>query len=186
MSVALLDQLFTSRQLVTDPAELITFEVDAGFDRGKPDAVFYPESAADVSQLVQWARTKGLPIVARGAGTGLSGGAVPERGGVIVEFARMKQIVELNTTGRNGVVQTGVVNLTLDAAAKAAGPSTIRPTRRAGARRCSAATSARMPAGRTASSTASPPTTSPASKPCWPTAASSAPAGRRSTTPNST
>ena len=112
---------FAPHQLVTDPAELVTFEIDAGFDRGKPDAVFYPESAADVSWLVQWARANGLPIVARGAGTGLSGGAVAERGGVIVEFARMKRIVELNPIGRNGVVQTGVVNLVLDAAAKQLG-----------------------------------------------------------------
>ncbi len=121
MTILFSDRLFPPRQLVTDPAELLTFEVDAGFDRGKPDAVFYPENSADVSKLVQWARANHLPIVARGAGTGLSGGAVPERGGVIVEFARMKQIVEMNTTGRNGVVQTGVVNLTLDGAAKALG-----------------------------------------------------------------
>ncbi|MCB0150372.1 MAG: FAD-binding protein, partial [Caldilineaceae bacterium] len=112
---------FAPHQLVTDPAELVTFEIDAGFDRGRPDAVFYPESAADVSKVVQWARAGGLPIVARGAGTGLSGGAVAERGGVIVEFARMKRIVELNPIGRNGVVQTGVVNLVLDAAAKQLG-----------------------------------------------------------------
>lgn len=112
---------FAPHQLITDPAELITFEVDAGFDRGKPDAVFYPESADDVSALVRWARASGLPVIARGAGTGLSGGAVPERGGVIVEFARMKQIVELNSIGRNGLVQSGVVNLTLDAAAKQLG-----------------------------------------------------------------
>ncbi|HAJ38275.1 MAG TPA: FAD-binding oxidoreductase [Chloroflexi bacterium] len=112
---------FPPHQLITDPAELIAFEVDAGFDRGKPDAVFYPEAAADVSALVRWARANRRPVVARGAGTGLSGGAVPERGGVIVEFARMKQIVELNPIGRNGVVQSGVVNLTLDAAAKQLG-----------------------------------------------------------------
>ena len=112
---------FSPHQLVTDAAELITYEVDAGFDRGKPDAVLYPESVTDVRELVHWARANGLPIVARGAGTGLSGGAVPARGGVIVEFARMKQIVELNPTGRNGVVQSGVVNLMLDAAAKQLG-----------------------------------------------------------------
>lgn len=112
---------FSPQQLVTGAAELITYEVDAGFDRGKPDAVFYPQSAADVSELVRWARANRLPVVARGAGTGLSGGAVPERGGVIVEFARMKQIVELNPTGRNGVVQSGVVNLALDAAARQLG-----------------------------------------------------------------
>ena len=109
---------FARHQFVTDPAELITFEIDAGFDRGQPDAVFYPESADDVSRGVQWASANGLPIVARGAGTGLSGGAVAERGGVIFEFARMNRIMELNRLGRNGVVQAGVVNLTLDAAAK--------------------------------------------------------------------
>ncbi|MBK8798017.1 MAG: FAD-binding protein [Anaerolineales bacterium] len=114
-------QLFSASQLITNPAELITFEVDAGFDRGKADAVFYPESAADVSELVQWAHANGLPVVARGAGTGLSGGAVPARGGVIIEFARLKRIVELNPSGRNGIVQSGVVNLTLDAAAKQLG-----------------------------------------------------------------
>jgi len=112
---------FAPHQLVTDPAELVTFEVDAGFDRGKPDAVFYPESAADVSRIVQWAVDNGQPVVARGAGTGLSGGAVAERGGIIVEFARMRRIVELHRVGRNGLVQTGVVNLTLDAAARQLG-----------------------------------------------------------------
>jgi FAD/FMN-containing dehydrogenase len=138
-----------------------------------------------VSDSVRWARANGLPIVARGAGTGLSGGAVPERGGVIVEFARMKQIVELNPTGRNGVVQSGVVNLTLDAAAKELGlyyppdPSSGRSSLLGG-------NIGENAAGRTVSSTASPPTTSPASRRCWPMAASSAPAGRRSTTRNST
>lgn len=121
MRPSFIDMGFPSRQLITDPAELITFEVDAGFDRGKPDAVFYPENAADVSKFVRWARANGLPVVARGAGTGLSGGAVPERGGVIAEFARVKKIVELNPIGRNGVVQSGVVNLTLDTAAKQLG-----------------------------------------------------------------
>jgi hypothetical protein len=43
MTILFPGRLFPSHQLVTDPAELITFEVDAGFDRGKPDAVFYPE-----------------------------------------------------------------------------------------------------------------------------------------------
>ena len=70
---------------------------------------------------MQWAHANGLPVVARGAGTGLSGGAVPARGGVIIEFARLKRIVELNPSGRNGIVQSGVVNLTLDAAAKQLG-----------------------------------------------------------------
>ncbi len=112
---------FPARQIVTDPVELITFEVDAGFDRGQADGAFFPENAADVSKLAQWALAHAVPLVARGAGTGLSGGAVPERGGVIVEFARMNRLLELDTTGRNAQVEPGIINLQLDGAAKAAG-----------------------------------------------------------------
>lgn len=121
MSERIFDAPFSRHQLITDPSELVVYEIDAGFDRGSPDAVFYPESAADVSLLVRWARNARLPVVARGAGTGLSGGAVAERGGVIVEFARMNRILELHPLGRNGIVQPGVVNLALDAAAKKLG-----------------------------------------------------------------
>ena len=99
-------------------AALITFEVDAGFDRGRPDGVFFPDSTADVSRLVRWAAAHGTPLVARGAGTGLSGGAVPTHGGIIVEFARLNRILDLNSLGRNGVVEPGVVNVQLDAAAR--------------------------------------------------------------------
>ncbi len=119
MPVVLPEQLLAPHQIITDPAELITFEVDAGFDRGKPDAVFYPESKLDVSRIVAWAATQHIPLIARGAGTGLSGGAVAEHGGIILEFARMNQIRTLNRSGRNGEVEPGVINLTLDTAAKA-------------------------------------------------------------------
>lgn len=118
MPTSLPTHLFSSRQLVTDATALITFEADASFDRGRPDGVFFPDSAADVSRLVRWAAQHGVPLVARGAGTGLSGGAVAERGGIVVEFARLNRIVELDPRGRNGIVQPGVVNLHLDAAAR--------------------------------------------------------------------
>src|SRR5262245_38446837 len=116
-----LTQLFNKRQLATDPAELITYEIDAGFDRGRPDAVFYPESTVDVSRIMAWAQTAGMPLVARGAGTGLSGGAVAEHGGVIVEFARMNRVLELDAAARSAVVQPGVVNLALDTLVKKQG-----------------------------------------------------------------
>ncbi|HRW11349.1 MAG TPA: FAD-binding protein, partial [Caldilineaceae bacterium] len=65
---------FQPRQLVLDPIELITYEVDAGFDRGRPDGAFFPESATEVSRIMRWASATKTPLVARGAGTGLSGG----------------------------------------------------------------------------------------------------------------
>ncbi|MEZ4726411.1 MAG: FAD-linked oxidase C-terminal domain-containing protein [Caldilineaceae bacterium] len=116
-----LTALFPKRQLATDKVELITYEVDAGFDRGKPDGVFYPESTADVSRLLRWASEARVPLVARGAGTGLSGGAVAEHGGIIVEFARMNRILEFDVTGRSAVVEPGLVNLVLDGEAKRRG-----------------------------------------------------------------
>lgn len=116
-----LTQLFTKRQLTTDAVELITYEVDAGFDRGKPDGVFYPEATADVSRIIRWASEQRVPLVARGAGTGLSGGAVAEHGGIIVEFARMNRIMALDVTGRSAVVEPGLVNLVFDGEVKRRG-----------------------------------------------------------------
>ncbi len=121
MAYALPTQLFDKRQLVTNPTELITYEIDAGFDRGKPDGVFYPNSTIDVSRMMQWAHQAKVPLIARGAGTGLSGGAVPEHGGIIVEFARMNRVLEFDTAGRNAVLEPGVVNLAFDALVKQAG-----------------------------------------------------------------
>lgn len=116
-----LAKLFDKRQLVTNPIELITYEVDAGFDRGRPDGVFYPQSAAEVSRVMQWASEHKVPLIARGAGTGLSGGAVPEHGGIIIEFARMNQVLNFEASGRTATVQTGVINLVLDGLVKQAG-----------------------------------------------------------------
>jgi D-lactate dehydrogenase (cytochrome) len=107
--------------LVTDPIELMTYEVDGGLDRGAPQAVALPRSPEDVVRLVRWAAEHGMPLVARGAGTGLSGGAVPSQGGLVLSFSRMKEVLELDEKGRSVVVQPGLVNLTLDEMAKRRG-----------------------------------------------------------------
>ncbi|MCB0047285.1 MAG: FAD-binding protein [Caldilineaceae bacterium] len=114
-------ELFDRRQLITNPVELIAYEVDAGFDRGKPDAAFFPQSSADVSRLARWAKQAGMPLIPRGAGTGLAGGAIAEEGGIIIPSSRMNQLLELDVRGRTACVQSGLVNLTLDGLAKAAG-----------------------------------------------------------------
>ena len=116
-----LAQLFPKHQLTLNPVEMLTYEVDAGFDRGRPDGVFFPESAHDVSKLMQWATSTHTPLVARGAGTGLSGGAVPEHGGIVLSFARMNKVLELDTRGRSAAVEVGVVNQAFDALVKKSG-----------------------------------------------------------------
>lgn len=108
-------------QLFVDPVTLSTYQVDAGLAQGRPEAVAFPEHVDDLERIVQWANEHHVPLVARGAGTGLSGGAVPHRGGVIVEFARMNRVLELDPAGRSAVVQPGMVNQSLDEFVKTRG-----------------------------------------------------------------
>ena len=116
-----LSALFSPHQVITDPVELMTYERDASLDRGVPQAAVFPRTTADVVKIVRWAMETNTPIVARGAGTGLSGGAVAEHGGVIVCFSRMNRIIEFDEIGRSVVVEPGVVNLVLDEVVKANG-----------------------------------------------------------------
>jgi glycolate oxidase subunit GlcD len=116
-----LNALFPRGYVFTDAASLISYEVDAGLDRGMPEGVVFPRNAGDVARLVRWAAEHGVPLIARGAGTGLSGGAVAERGGIIVEFSRMNAVLEIDEYGRSVVVEPGLINLRLDEQVKARG-----------------------------------------------------------------
>lgn len=99
------------------PEEIVAFEYDGTIERFAPQAVVFPCSAEEVSAVVRVAKAHGLPVVPRGAGTGLSGGAVAATGGVIVALTRMNHIVEIDPANRLAVVEPGVVNLDLSRAA---------------------------------------------------------------------
>lgn len=116
-----LKSLLPQGQVFTDEATLLTYEADAGLDKGWPEGVVFPRTAEEVARIVQWATVHNVPLIARGAGTGLSGGAVADRGGIIVEFARMNRILEIDTLGRSVVTQPAVINLRLDEQAKTHG-----------------------------------------------------------------
>ncbi|HSQ25781.1 MAG TPA: FAD-linked oxidase C-terminal domain-containing protein [Anaerolineales bacterium] len=113
-----LTSLISKQQVLTDPVELLVYERDAALDRGLPDAVVFAHNQRDVHLLAQWAAEFGIPIISRGAGTGLSGGAVAESGGVILAFSRMNKILEIDPTGPSASVEPGVINLDLDEKAK--------------------------------------------------------------------
>jgi glycolate oxidase len=102
------------RDAVFEAAEdVIVYEYDYGLDRAMPNVVALPRSTADVQLIVREAQAAGVPIIARGAGTGISGGAVPAQGGIVVSMARMNRVLEIDTQNRCAVVQPGVVNLDL-------------------------------------------------------------------------
>jgi glycolate oxidase len=97
--------------------DLIVFEYDGSVDRALPTVVVLPRTTEEVSSVVKAAAAHGVPVVARGAGTGLSGGAIAEHGGIVMALTRMTSILEIDEVNRLAVVEPGVVNLDLTVAA---------------------------------------------------------------------
>ena len=97
--------------VLSDPADLTLYEYDGGVDKAQPELVVFPKTTEDIVMLVKLAREQGLAIVGRGAGTGLSGGAIARSGGMMISFARMNRILAVDIENEQAVVQPGVVNL---------------------------------------------------------------------------
>ena len=100
----------------TAPEDLRAYAFDAYTEGQLPTAVVLPASTREVSAIVKIARDCGEPIVPRGAGTGLCGGAVPIDGGIVVSFARMNRVLAYEPTRRRARVQSGLINLDLSRA----------------------------------------------------------------------
>ena len=96
--------------------DLALYEYDGGIDKRRPDLVVFPRTTRHVAGIVSIAREFHLPLVGRGAGTGLSGGAIPREGGILVVFARMNRILEIDLENQRAILQPGVVNLDITAA----------------------------------------------------------------------
>ena len=106
----------------TDATHRLVYAKDAyALDGLPPDAVVLPSTAEQVRQVVRWCVRHGVPYVARGAGTGLSGGCLTLDGGVQIGTARLRRILEIDPLERVAVVEPGVVNLELSRVAAAHG-----------------------------------------------------------------
>jgi len=100
--------------VLTDPSELLVYESDGlTIFRATADFIVFPREAAEVAAVVRLANREGLPFVARGAGTGLSGGCLPSEGGVVIAMTRMTRILEVDYESQVAVVEPGLVNLHL-------------------------------------------------------------------------
>jgi len=101
--------------VLSDPDELRVYDCDAltFFHRQSPDLVVLPTTTAQVSDLLQLCYAHRVPFLPRGAGTGLSGGATPHAGGVMIVLTRMTRILDLDLPNRMATVQAGCVNLWL-------------------------------------------------------------------------
>jgi glycolate oxidase len=106
-----IEAIVGARGYLTAASDLKLYEYDGGVDKAKPDIVAFPRNTAQVSALVKLAQAENLPLVGRGAGTGLSGGVVARAGGLMIAFSRMNKIVEIDLDNECAVVEPGVVNL---------------------------------------------------------------------------
>ena len=113
--------LLGPRGYLNRPEDLALYEYDGRIDKHAPDLVAFPRSTEDVSALVKLAREFHVPFVGRGAGTGLSGGAIPREGGLMIAFARMNRILEIDLENERAVLQPGVVNLEVTLAVEGRG-----------------------------------------------------------------
>ncbi|GAA2854860.1 FAD-linked oxidase C-terminal domain-containing protein [Pseudonocardia halophobica] len=108
--------------VVDDPVQTRAYECDGltGY-RVRPEIVLIPRDAEAVARAVKACHRNGVPFVARGAGTGLSGGALPVADGVVISLARLKRVLEVDPENRRAVVEPGVTNLEITAAVAAHG-----------------------------------------------------------------
>jgi glycolate oxidase len=101
-----------AKAVLSEPLQLMTYECDAlPHLHQTPVLVVLPGSAADVQAVVRICRREGIPFVARGHGTGLSGGALPVAGGVVISLARLNRVVNIDIPNRRVTVEPGVTNL---------------------------------------------------------------------------
>jgi glycolate oxidase len=104
--------------LLLSPEACAPFECDAlTAHRRRPELVVLPRSAEQVMEVLRACRRHSTPVVARGAGTGLSGGALPVEGGVLLVLSRLDRILEVDPVRRLARVQPGVTNLEISNAA---------------------------------------------------------------------
>ncbi|MBY0372949.1 MAG: FAD-binding protein, partial [Bryobacteraceae bacterium] len=104
-------QRFGPRGYLDQAADLTLYEYDGQVDKAKPEIVVFPRSTEDVAAVVALAHRHNVPLVGRGAGTGLSGGVIPRAGGIMISFARMNRILEIDLANERVLVEAGVVNL---------------------------------------------------------------------------
>ena len=112
--IADLSTLLGPKNVLTDATALSVYECDAAPSfKAMPDVVVFADTAQQVSDIVQLANKHGVPFIARGGGTGLSGGMLSVQGGIIIALNRMDSILEIDLENERAVVEPGVVNLLL-------------------------------------------------------------------------
>ena len=111
-----LGKLVGNSGVLSSAEDLLLYEYDGSVEEARPDAIAFPRRKQEVVEIVRLANRYDLSIVGRGAGTGLSGGALARQGGIVLAFSRMNHILEIDAENQRALVEPGVVNLDLSRA----------------------------------------------------------------------
>jgi glycolate oxidase len=149
--IAELERICGADAVLHEPSALLAYECDAlAYLRASPAVVVVPSTSAHVQAVVRFCHEEGIPFVPRGHGTGLSGGALPVAGGVVIALSRLNRVLDIDIPNRRVTVEPGVTNLAITKHVAPYGSITTRPIHPVS--RCArlAATSRRTPGARTA------------------------------------
>jgi len=114
-----LGQICGADSVITDPQQLATYECDGlTAHRCSPGIVVLPQTAEQIAAIVGECAARAIPFVARGSGTGLSGGALPRADGVLIVTSKMRTIITIDPVSRRAIVEPGVTNLSVSKAAE--------------------------------------------------------------------
>lgn len=108
-------------RLTTRPEDLHCYSYDGTAKPHLPDAVVFPQNTAQISEIMKIASRYRIPVVPRGAGTGMTGGVVPLAGGIVLALTRLNHIVEIDTANQIAIVEPGVITAELQQAARRQG-----------------------------------------------------------------
>ena len=107
--------------LVTAKEDLLCYSYDGTGQEYMPSAVAFPGSAAEISEIMEFANQEFLPVIPRGAGTGMTGGSLPVEGGLVLVMSRLNRILEIDAENQVAVVEPGVITGQFQAAVKKLG-----------------------------------------------------------------
>jgi len=97
-------------KISTEPEDLICYGFDASGLESSPSAVVWPKNTEDVVTVMRYAFENSIPVVPRGAGTGMTAGAVPSKGAIILSFEKMNRILEIDSENLNVLCEPGLIN----------------------------------------------------------------------------
>ena len=116
-----LTSIVGAENIAVDEAALAAYAYDATRLKGVPEVVVRPGNEGEVARIMALASQYEIPVVPRGAGSGLTGGAVASKGGIVLSFERMARILNIDTANRNATIEPGVVTGELQKAVEAVG-----------------------------------------------------------------